>query len=108
MPFLFFVGRQFGQFAAGCYEGFCDGARNRGSETSLSIDPMGASEAGKRAINEALRTRNPDKIVDTIQTVCSSENLNKVSCAHAIYYCSKSVLEGARVVIKNACMNHLY
>lgn len=52
---------------------------------------------GKKARNEAFRPGDSDRLIDTI------ESLRKVGCAHAVFYCSKAILEGASESICGAC-----
>ena len=49
--------------------------------------PISASKAGKTAINNALRSGDPDRVVKTIEKVCSQENLSTLGCVNAMFYC---------------------
>jgi len=103
MPFMTFLGRQCDQFARGCYDGIIDGASQTAGDEQVPFSdqvPISASEMGKKAINEALRSGDPDRVVETIEKVCWQEKLSKVGCA-------KAVLKGSTTAIRGACTNLL-
>ena len=106
MPIMAFLGRQMGQFALGVYEGTASSLPASEEQIDFSAQiPISASESGKRAINEALRTGDSIKVADKIQEVCNDENLSKLGCAQAIIYCSKAVLSNSSDLIRGACAN---
>ena len=113
MPnFIAFIGRQCGQFAHGCYDGFTTGidARRAAEEQPIPNSeqiPIHPSIEGKAAIEEALRSNDPNKVIDQINEVCAKEGLSKIGCVQAAYYCSKAVLKGSSELIRGACMNLL-
>ena len=108
LPFVPFLGRQCGAFIHGCYDGFITAQQASSSQVPYTDQvPISASAAGKKAINEALRTGDPDKVITAIDKVCSDENLNKMGCVSAMYYCSRAVLAGASELIRGACTNLL-
>lgn len=57
------------------------------------------NESGKRAINEALISGDPDKVITSIHKVCTAENFSKIGFRYGMYYCSKAVLDCASEVI---------
>jgi len=102
--FMGACGHQIGQF---CY-GFYDGATTSRSDCELPLDetvPLLPSTEGKRAIGEALRSNDPDRVISTIDKVCRQENLSRISCVHAAYYCVKAIKPSAEKVIRDACFN---
>ena len=113
MPnFMAFVGRQCGQFIHGCYDGFVSGIDASRATQEQPIPnseqiPIHPSMVGKSAIEEALRSNNPNRVIDQINEVCVKEGLSKMGCVQAAYYCSKAVLKGSSELIRGACMNLL-
>lgn len=106
MPAMAFLGRQIGQFTQGVYDSVASSLPASEAQIDFSDQiPISASESGKRAINEALRTGDSSKVVDKIQEVCNNENLSKLGCAQAIVYCSKAVLSSSSDLIRGACAN---
>jgi hypothetical protein len=62
---------------------------------------------GKAAIEEALRSNHPHRVIEKITEVCTNEGLSKLGCVQAAYYCSKAVLKGSSELIRGAYTNLL-
>jgi hypothetical protein len=108
MPFSLWVGRQCDAFIQGFYDEILASQKASGDQVTYTDQvPISASEAGKRVINEALGSVDACKVINTIDKVCSQENLSKVTCVNAIYYCSKVVLASASEAIRGNCINLL-
>jgi hypothetical protein len=84
------------------------GINAKKSDTQVEFSeqiPLSVSQSGKEKINEALRSQDPSLVIEKIQEVCDNENLSKLGCVQAMFYCSKAVLAGSSEVIRGACAN---
>lgn len=72
---------------------------------AADLRPLGASNSGKDAITEALKSNKPEQVTQTIKQVCESEKLNPSVCQTAIYYCVWALKDKAPQVIADACAN---
>jgi hypothetical protein len=107
--FIGFLGRQFSPFAYGCYNGVVDGVRTGEEQPIPNAEQVSIhlSEVDQTTIEKVLQSNDSNKIMDQIDEVCAQEELSKLGCVQAAYYCSKVILKGTNKLIPETCMNLL-